>query len=76
MILKNGRVFTENGVFIDADVELKDGKIVKVAPRGTLSGDEELDVQGKYVTPALWISISTAQKARTSATTAQSTLKP
>ena len=51
MILKNGRVFTENGVFIDADVELKDGKIVKVAPRGTLSGDEELDVQGKYVTP-------------------------
>ena len=29
MILKNGRVFTENGVFIDADVELKDGKIVK-----------------------------------------------
>ena len=27
MILKNGRVFTENGVFIDADVELKDGKI-------------------------------------------------
>ena len=76
MILKNGRVFTENGVFIDADVELKDGKIVKVAPRGTLSGDEELDVQGKYVTPGFVDIHIHGAKSRTSATTAQSTLKP
>lgn len=51
MIIKNGRVFNSNGRFIPADVELAGDRIVKVAPAGTLHGDEELDAAGKYVTP-------------------------
>ncbi|MEG2286403.1 MAG: N-acetylglucosamine-6-phosphate deacetylase [Ruthenibacterium sp.] len=51
MILKNGRVFTENAEFIQADVELNGGKICAVAPAGTLHGGEEMDATGKYVTP-------------------------
>lgn len=51
MILKNGRIFTENGEFVNADIELADGKIVKVAAAGTLHGGEEIDAAGKYVTP-------------------------
>ena len=51
MILKNGLVFTENAEFVPADVELAGGTIVKVAPAGTLEGEEVLDVSGKYVTP-------------------------
>lgn len=51
MIIKNGQVFNSNGRFIPADVELAGERIVKVAPAGTLHGDEELDAAGKYVTP-------------------------
>lgn len=51
MIIKNGQVFNSNGRFIPADVELAGDRIVKVAPAGTLHGDEELDAAGKYVTP-------------------------
>lgn len=36
MILKNGLVFTEDARFVQADVEIKDGKIAKVAPAGSL----------------------------------------
>lgn len=51
MIIKNGQVFNSNGRFIPADVELEGDRIVKVAPAGTLHGEEELDAAGKYVTP-------------------------
>ena len=51
MILKNGQVFTEDGVFVAADVQIAEGEIVRVAPAGTLTGDETLDCTGKYVTP-------------------------
>lgn len=51
MIIKNGQVFNSNGRFIPADVELAGDRIVKVAPAGTLHGDEELDAAGRYVTP-------------------------
>ena len=51
MIIKNGQVFNSNGRCIPADVELASDRIVKVAPAGTLHGDEELDAAGKYVTP-------------------------
>ena len=51
MIIKNGQVFNSNGRFIPADVELAGDRIVKVAPAGTLHGDEELDAADKYVTP-------------------------
>ena len=51
MIIKNGQVFNSNGRFIPADVELDGDRIVKVAPAGTLHGEEELDAAGKYVTP-------------------------
>ena len=51
MILKNGLVFTEEARFVPADVELADGRIARVAAPGTLSGGEELDAAGRYVTP-------------------------
>lgn len=51
MIIKNGQVFNSIGRFIPADVELVGDRIAKVAPAGTLYGDEEIDAAGKYVTP-------------------------
>ena len=51
MIIKNGQVFHSLGRFIPADVELAGDRIVKVAPAGTLHGEEEIDAAGKYVTP-------------------------
>lgn len=51
MIIKNGQVFNSLGRFIPADVELAGDRIVKVAPAGTLHGEEEIDATGKYVTP-------------------------
>ena len=51
MILKNGLVFTEAARFVPADVAFADGKIVRVAAPGTLTGTKVLDVTGKYVTP-------------------------
>ncbi len=51
MILKNGQVFTAQGRFMNADVEICDGRIAQVAPAGTLEGDEVIDAAGKYVTP-------------------------
>lgn len=51
MIIKNGQVFNSLGRFIPADVELAGDRIAKVAPAGTLHGDEEIDAAGKYVTP-------------------------
>ena len=51
MIIKNGQVFNSNGRFIPADVELAGDRIVKVAPAGTLHGEDELDAAGRYVTP-------------------------
>lgn len=51
MIIQNGRVFTQDGVFIDADVQIEKDRIVKIAPAGTLTGDEVIDAAGKYVTP-------------------------
>ena len=44
-------MFTENAEFVPADVELAGEAIVKVAPAGTLDGEEVLDVSGRYVTP-------------------------
>lgn len=51
MILKNGLVFTSEGRFRAADIEIKGDRIMRVAPCGQLSGDEVLDVSGKYITP-------------------------
>ena len=51
MILKNGQVFTAQGRFLNADVEILDGRIAQVAPANTLEGDEVIDATGKYVTP-------------------------
>ena len=51
MIIKNGQVFHSSGRFIPADVELAGDRIVKVAPAGTLHGEDELDAAGRYVTP-------------------------
>ncbi|MEG1068873.1 MAG: N-acetylglucosamine-6-phosphate deacetylase [Ruthenibacterium sp.] len=51
MILKNGLIFTENATFEHADIEIAAGKITKVAPAGTLNGENVLDASDKYVTP-------------------------
>lgn len=51
MILKNGKIFNSLGKFIQADIEIQGDRIVKVAPAGSLQGDNVLDVAGKYVAP-------------------------
>ena len=51
MILKKGHVFTDLGRFMQADVQLEGDRIVKLAPAGTLEGDEAIDAAGKYVVP-------------------------
>ncbi|MEG1126053.1 MAG: N-acetylglucosamine-6-phosphate deacetylase [Oscillospiraceae bacterium] len=51
MILKNGFVFTGEGDFRALDVEICGERIARVAPAGTLHGDDEMDVSGKYITP-------------------------
>ena len=56
MILKNGLGFTEKAEFVPADVELAGGATVNVAPAGVLSGEEVLDVSGRYVTPGVVVS--------------------
>jgi N-acetylglucosamine-6-phosphate deacetylase len=51
MIIKNGFVFTKDAKFVRADVELRAGKISRVAPAGTLDAPDAIDATGKYVTP-------------------------
>jgi len=51
MILKNGRIFTENARLVPADVELAQGRIARVAEAGTLSGADVVDAAGKIVAP-------------------------
>ena len=51
MILQNGSIFTALGRFMAADVRIENDRIAEVAPAGSLSGGDVLDVSGKYVTP-------------------------
>ena len=51
MILKNGIVFTDAGKFARLDVQLQNGRIARVAPAGSLEGDETLDAADAYITP-------------------------
>ncbi len=48
MVIKNGRVVTENGV-IDADILIKNGRIAEIGDG--LSDTEIIDAAGKYVLP-------------------------
>ena len=34
MIIRNGKIFTENAGFVAADLEIENGRIAKVAPAG------------------------------------------
>ena len=54
MILKNGRI-VDPAAGIDAvgDIRIADGRIVAVAPGGSLAGGEEIDCTGKIVAPGL-----------------------
>lgn len=51
MILQNGSIFTALGRFMAADVRVENDRIAEIAPAGSLSGGEIVDVTGKYVTP-------------------------
>lgn len=51
MILQNGSIFTALGRFMPADVRIENDRIAEIAPAGSLSGGEVLDVTGRYVTP-------------------------
>ena len=51
MILKNGKIFTALGRFMEADVEIQGDRIARIAPAGTLEGSDVIDASGKYVTP-------------------------
>ncbi len=52
MLIKNGRVFTENFTFEALDIAFADGVITAVGAPGTLPEEPEtLDAQGKYILP-------------------------
>lgn len=51
MILKNGRIFTEDARLVPADVEIAGGRIARVAEAGTLHGADVVDAAGKIVAP-------------------------
>ena len=52
MIIKNGKVLDKSFHFVDADVLVKDGKIVKIDEIDA-AGEEVIDEAGKYVIPGL-----------------------
>lgn len=52
MIIKNGKVLDKSFRFVDADVLVKDGKIVKIGAVEA-DGEEVIDAAGKYVIPGL-----------------------
>lgn len=51
MIIKNGLVLNKSFNFIQADVEIKDGKIVNIGEN--LDGKDVIDAKGDYVIPGL-----------------------
>ena len=51
MLLKNGNVITENEILYGCDVEITGDTITKIGK--DLSGDEIIDVTGKFVMPGL-----------------------
>ena len=51
MIIKNGKVLDKSFHFVDADVLVKDGKIVKIGKVCTCGEEEVIDAAGKYVIP-------------------------
>ena len=53
MIIKNGKVLDKSFHFVDADVLVKDGKIVKIGKVCTCGEEEVIDAAGKYVIPGL-----------------------
>lgn len=53
MIIKNGKVLDKSFHFVDADVVVKDGKIVKIGKACTCGETEVIDAAGKYVIPGL-----------------------
>ena len=50
MLIKNAQIVTIEGV-VEGDVEIKEGKISKIG--ANLSGDEVIDIEGKYLLPGL-----------------------
>ena len=53
MIITNGRVFCEDGVFRDIDVEILDGTITAIGNNVDSSKGEVLDAKGCFVIPGL-----------------------
>lgn len=51
MLLKNGFVFTEDGRFHVADVQIEGDRIKRIAPVGIIEDENTVDVSGKYITP-------------------------
>ena len=51
MIIRNGRVYTEDFLFAQADIAIEGDRITQVAPPDTLSGDEVFDAAGCDVLP-------------------------
>ncbi len=51
MIIRNGIVFAPDATFTEADLAVEDGKIVQLAPPGSLPGADVLDAAGGYVLP-------------------------
>lgn len=53
MLLKNGTVFMDNGMFAPGDIRIRDGKITEIGPDLPEDGEDVLHVQGKKVLPGL-----------------------
>ncbi len=53
LVLKNGRVLTPEGNWIEANVGIDGGKIAYIGLKRILSGDEVRDVAGSYIMPGM-----------------------
>ena len=53
MIITNGAVFCDDGVFRKMDIEAQDGEITRIGPDLPRKGQEVIDAQNDYVVPGL-----------------------
>ncbi len=53
MLLKNGLIFMDNGVFAPGDIRIRDGKFAAVGEKLDAQGETVLNLHGKKVLPGL-----------------------
>jgi len=53
LLIRGARVLLPNGEFLVGDVEIRDGKILRVAPSIATSGDREIEAKGLTLLPGV-----------------------